>query len=100
MNENINFDVVNALHKKGLEHYQHSNYQQAIANFDAVLKLYPNFSMVYINRGNIFHILGNYEKAITDYNQSININPNFAEAYHNRGNSYYALQQYKNAIAD
>ena len=48
MNENINFDVVNALHKKGLEHYQHSNYQQAIANFDAVLKLYPNFSMVYI----------------------------------------------------
>ncbi|MFN7853377.1 MAG: tetratricopeptide repeat protein, partial [Dolichospermum sp.] len=100
MNKNIDFDVVNALHQQGLDHYHDGNYQQALANFDAALELYANFSMAYINRGNIFHILGNYEKAIADYNQCIKINPNFPEAYHNRGNSYYALQEYESAISN
>ena len=53
----MNQNIINTLHQQGLDHYRRGNYQQAIASFDAALELFANFSMAYINRGNIFHIL-------------------------------------------
>jgi len=75
-------------------------YEKAIADYNKVIELAPNYANAYNYRGLAYYLLEQYEKAIADYNKAIELAPNYAYAYNNRGIAYYALEQYERAIED
>ena len=73
---------------------------EAITIYDRLIRLAPNMSALYYNRGNVFADLRKYQKAIEDYNRAIHLDPQYADAYNNRGTIYEAMGQYQKAIED
>ena len=77
-----------------------SDYRNAIANYNQALKLKPDLTDAYNNRGIAYDNQGNYSEAIADYNQALKLNPDFASAYNNRGIAYTNQGKYTEAIVD
>ena len=61
------------------------NYDEAIADLNKAIKLYPDFAVAYYNRGNLHALSGMLPEAYDDYSRAIELNAYFAEAYYNRG---------------
>ena len=76
------------------------NYDQAITDYTQAIKLKPDDTEAYYNRGNAYDSKGNHDQAITDYTQAIKLKPDLAEAYYNRGITYKAKKDKLRAIAD
>ena len=75
-------------------------YTSAIADYDKVLCLEPNYTKAYIYRGQAKHELRQYIDAISDYDTAIHLNSDDAEAYFCRGESKARLGNRYNAISD
>ena len=78
----IDSDPANRLHNNSKRTY---SYDEAIADLNKVLKLYPDFAHAYYNRANLSALSGDLPTAFEDYTKAIELNPHFAEAYYNRG---------------
>ncbi len=66
-------------------HTRTYNYDDAIADLNKAIKLYPGFAYALYNRANLHALSGRLPEAFDDYTRAIEENPNFAEAYYNRG---------------
>ena len=86
--------------RRGDANYAMGQHQEAIAAYDAAIRLQPDFANAYNNRGLAKEKLGQHQAAITDYSRAIEIDPRLASAYNNRGNAKRKLEQYFAAIAD
>jgi tetratricopeptide (TPR) repeat protein/S1-C subfamily serine protease len=75
-------------------------YKAALADYSTLLKLNPDNSYAYNNRGLTYYNLKQYEAALADYGKAIALNPDYAKAYNNRGLTYSNLKQYEAALAD
>ncbi len=60
-------------------------YDQAIADLDRCIELYPTFAHPYYNKANLLAKSGMYPEAYEAYTKAIELHPTFAEAYYNRG---------------
>ena len=60
----------------------------AIADYNEAIRINPDFTEAYTNRGVAKSDLGDKKGAIADYNETIRINPNFAIAYYNIACAY------------
>jgi tetratricopeptide (TPR) repeat protein len=78
----IDSDPANRLHNNSKRTY---SYDEARADLNKVLKLYPDFAHAYYNRANLSALSGDLPAAYEDYTRAIELNPHFAEAYYNRG---------------
>ncbi len=78
----IDSDPANRLHNNSKRTY---SYDEAIADLNKVLKLFPDFAYAYYNRGNLKARSGDLPAAFDDYTKAIEQHPHFAEAYYNRG---------------
>ena len=87
-------------HLRGIAFQVLKQYDQALSDFDAALRLKTDNPHIYVNRGNIWRLKGEYEKAQTDLNQAIHLNPSSANAFHIRGLIYFENKQPQKAIAD
>ena len=72
----------------------------AIADYDQAIKLKPDDSDAYVNRGNARAKLGDNKGAIADYDQAIKLKSDYANAYYGRGNARSNLGDNKGATAD
>ncbi len=87
--------------------YNHGNalndlgrHEEAIARFDAAIRLDPaQAAEPYNNRGNALWALKRHEAALESFDKSLRLNPNFAEAHNNRGNALRDLKQFDAAVA-
>ena len=70
---------------KAYDYAENEQYQLAIDNLTAALKINSDFSEAYYNRGISYYNLENYTAAIADYTSALKINPDDADAYRNRG---------------
>lgn len=75
-------------------------YQEAIADYDAVVALDPNNVHAFHNRGISYDKLGHFEAAIEDFNRVLQLEPNNSVAFFNRGSTYDSLGMHDAAIAD
>jgi tetratricopeptide (TPR) repeat protein len=75
-------------------------YDLAIADFTSAIRLDPNNSTAYRERGRAYDNKGDGDRAMADYNQALRLNPNDPRAYNNRGVVYHARNDYDRAIAD
>ena len=89
-----------AFNNRGLAYFHQGNFQQAIADYDAALKVTPGYTFPLNNRCLVYHEMGQYDRAIADCTQAIRLDPRYVYAYNNRGRSYHAKGDYDRAIAD
>ena len=78
----IDSDPANRLNNNSKRTY---SYDEAVADLNKAIKLFPDLAYSYYNRANLKALSGSLPEAFEDYSKAIEQNPNFAEAYYNRG---------------
>lgn len=63
-------------------------YDQAIPQFEVVIRIHPNFAQAYHGRGLAYYKDGQPEMALADFTKAIELKPNYADAHRNRGVLY------------
>jgi tetratricopeptide (TPR) repeat protein len=96
-----NFSSVGIISKSGsITFSQGQAYDKAIADYTEAIRLDPNSSIAYEERGNAYGGKKDYDRAIADFTQAIRLDPNNTSAYNNRGLAYGDKGDYDRAIAD
>src|SRR5262249_35447106 len=85
---------------RGNAHAARRDYDRAITDFDAAIRLNPALAMAYNNRGVVRRNKGDIAGAIADYGEAIRLAPNLAMAYRNRGRAQRNKDGFDAAIAD
>ena len=73
---------------------------KAIADCNQAIRLEPNDTNAFFNRGYAYKAKGRYDRAIEDYDRAIRLNPSDADAFSNRGVAHKAKGQYDRAFED
>ena len=60
---------------RGIAYGKGGDYDRAIADFDAALRINPNHMRAYLNRGNANFARRDYDRAIADFGQAIRLEP-------------------------
>ncbi|MBT9317646.1 tetratricopeptide repeat protein [Leptothoe spongobia] len=70
----------------------------AIASFNQAIKLNPDYTTAFYNRGIALTKLGRYEEAIESYDKAIELDPNISDFWHNKAIAFFLLGRYEKAI--
>ncbi len=85
---------------RGNAYYSEEQYNQALADYNAALRIKPDYIKVYLNRGNAYARIGQYSRAIADYDHSLRLKPNDFGAYGSRATAHCHLGKAKQAFSD
>lgn len=77
-----------------------AEYDQAIAAYDAILKLSAKDPEALGGRASVFMTKGNASGAIADYTAAMAVDPDTISLYYGRGRAFRAAGQYDEALAD
>ena len=102
----LNPKSIEALYDRGLFYQDNQEFNKAIEDYTAILKIDPNNKDAHYNLGYIHLVyLKVYEQAIKHFTDAIRCDPYFVQAYYNRGLCYEnlgniaaAAEDYKQAI--
>ena len=93
-----------AYQKKGNEAttsaVKQEQYEKSIDHYTEALKLNPQLTTIYNNRGSVYDNKGDPDNAIKDFTKAIKIKPDDADVYHGRGLAYGKKGDLKLAIED
>jgi tetratricopeptide (TPR) repeat protein len=90
-----------ALLGRGNMYRRMGQYDRAIADYNAALKLDPNnLAPILTSRGNAWRGKKNTDRAIADHSEAIKLDPTYATAWGNRGNVWSDKGEWDKAIAD
>lgn len=87
-------------YKRGLSYSDFGMHNEALADFNKVVELYPQFNYGYFYRGATNWQLGKIDLAIVDFTKSIELDSKDLHSYFNRGLCYREEREYSKAIAD
>ncbi|MBL4753320.1 MAG: tetratricopeptide repeat protein [Flavobacteriales bacterium] len=73
---------------RGQYYTENDQFDKAMLDYDATLRLNPKSSLAYINRGNVYGRSGTYDLALANYSKAIELSPNDSKIFLNRGNVY------------
>lgn len=76
------------------------DYQGSINLLIKAIKLNPNFTYAYANRGANYFSLGEYDKAIADASVVISLDPKLLVGYSNRAAAYQKRNMFNEAMID
>jgi len=68
---------------RGFAHFQLGHYPEALADYEAEIRLNPHDAVVHNNRGRLFHLQGRYAEARHDYEAAMQRDPYHPNAYKN-----------------
>jgi tetratricopeptide (TPR) repeat protein len=88
------------LYNRGQVHAGLGRLDEAIADYNAVIALDPNYAEYYQDRGSLLRRIGDDEAALADYEMAIQLSPPFAEVYYNRADTRANLGDIEGAIDD
>ena len=97
--KNTNMSVEEYVNR-GIERRDSNNYNGAISDFTAAIRIKPDYDFAYFHRAYIKDDLKDYYGAIEDYSKAIELDPDYAYAYTNRGVVKDKLKDYYGAISD
>jgi tetratricopeptide (TPR) repeat protein len=81
--------------ERGTIFQQLARYRESVADYTEAIRLNPNLSAAWNNRGNSRTGLDDYEGAIEDYTQSLKADPSNYFALINRGIAYRVISERK-----
>jgi tetratricopeptide (TPR) repeat protein len=70
--------------KRGGDYLKKNELDYALADFNTLIRLDPNYAQAYNGRGQVYQKKGALEKALTDFDRALRLNPTYGEAQHNR----------------
>jgi tetratricopeptide (TPR) repeat protein len=76
------------------------DYKDVLGDYDKALKLNPDLSFAWFNRGNVKAKMADYDGALSDYNKAIDLEDKLAQAYYNRALIRVYLKQTELACQD
>ena len=80
--------------------YASSDPADQVKYYSEAIRLNPEFSIAYNNRGVAYRKLDDKAAAISDYDEALSLNPDYADAHYNRGIAYRKQGDYTTAIRD
>jgi len=80
--------------------YNKGDYDAAIRQSDAAIRLDPNMALAYYYRGASYQQKSEYYKALVDYNRALHFDPQSTDALRGRADVYYFTHQNRLAIED
>jgi tetratricopeptide (TPR) repeat protein len=97
-NKKIKLDRV--YFNRGVEWSAKKDYDRAIADYTAAIKIDPQYREAYNNRAIAYRRKNDNERAIADYTEAIRLSPQRGMYYRNRGTALTDLREYARALAD
>jgi hypothetical protein len=73
---------------------------EAIDHYNEAIRLDPDYTDAYNNRGSFYGNLKHYELAVENFSKAIALKSDYAKAYYNRGTAYAYLGKYTQAVDD
>ena len=73
--------------RRGQLFHERGYYREALADYDAVLELAPDFATAYVDRGCLYADRADYPAALAEFDRAIELQPSLVEAYLQRGNA-------------
>lgn len=98
--QNLISQTAEDLNSKGIEFAKKGKIGKAFSIFEKAIKLYPDSSGPYSNRGNIHRMQKEYNLAIKDYSKSLELYPDNLNVRHARANTYMDIGNFEMAISD
>ena len=92
--------AIDSLCEGGWSKLSRQDLRGAIADFDAALRLDPNFALAIERRGEAKRLLGEYSGAINDFDVALRLNPKSAFALRARGETKCVYSDFWGAISD
>jgi tetratricopeptide (TPR) repeat protein len=92
-------EVPDLLHE-GLRHLYHREYNAAVIEFSAAIKIEPHRADLYCKRSLAFEQLQEYDLALFDLERALERDPNLVEAYLRRGSVRTGTGSLDEALAD
>jgi Tfp pilus assembly protein PilF len=89
-----------AYYNRGLAKLEMSEYDRAIEDFDASIRLDPASASTFNNRGSAWYAKGDPDRALDDFNKAIELDRAYAFAYNNRAEVWKDKGDFNRAIAD
>ena len=89
-----------AIQNRGVSLALHGKLEEAIADFDQVIKLQPDYQNAWFNRAELRFETGKYFEAVGDYNQALQRKPDDVGAMLGRGEARLKLGQPQEARND
>ena len=90
--------------ERGVALMKRRNFKPALDDFNKAATIYPEYSAVYVNRGNLLLMMGQgadaTKEAIKDFERALVLAPGLAAAYGNRGAAKLKLGEVVPAVAD
>jgi lipoprotein NlpI len=74
-----------AFDRRGAAYLGRGEYDKAIADCDAAIRLKSDYALAFDHRGNAYLDKGEYDKAVADFDAVIRLKPDFARALNRRG---------------
>jgi tetratricopeptide (TPR) repeat protein len=89
-----------AFYHRGNAYVAQQDYDRAILDYDAAIKLKPDHAHAYADRGLAYFGKGAFARAIEDYDQAIRLDPSYATTYQDRCYSLAILGHVERALPD
>src|SRR5271165_317737 len=83
----------------GLALFQKGQVDDAIAQYEKAVEIYPNYLAAHYNLGNGFLQKGELDEAVAQFQKAVEIDPNDAAAHINLGNALFQKEQLDEAVA-
>ena len=91
--EDINIlfnDGENAMYKK--------DYEIALASFNKIVELAPNYAAGWNKRATVYFLMGDYHASLADIEKTLKLEPRHFGALSGRGQCYFELQKFQSAL--
>ena len=83
----------------GVALFQKGQVDDAVAQYEKALEIYPNYAVAHYSLGNALLQKGQLDEALTQYQKAVEIDPNDEEAHVNFGNALFQKGQLDEAVA-
>ncbi|XP_074650504.1 uncharacterized protein LOC141905524 isoform X2 [Tubulanus polymorphus] len=85
---------------RGILYNEMGRWEDAIPDFEAVLKLNKDIACAHVNLGLIYYQLESYHRAVKRFTAAIKVDPTYVRAYVCRAEAYTRVHDVKNALLD
>ena len=96
----LHVDRASFLYRKGVAHVDAQEFQKAVEDFTAAIKINSNRPDAFVQRARAYNGAQAYDKAVADCDKALHLNPDWADAYWERAMAHGGLNDPAGRIAD